>query len=167
MNDVLISNWNNTVSPEDTVYVVGDFFMGEKELWPEHRKKLNGKIVLIMGNHDVYSKSYTKNQNKSYMLSCGIEEVYNELYYNHNGTIYWMNHYPPKGICSFTDARPEQTRPTSYQKYDVLLFGHIHSNINVYGVNGAGKPLFHVGTDANNFTPLDLNVLNELVKQIK
>lgn len=29
MNETIVSNWNDTVGEEDTVYVLGDFFMGK------------------------------------------------------------------------------------------------------------------------------------------
>ena len=34
MNEKIISNWNSVVSPEDTVYVLGDFAMGLPEKIP-------------------------------------------------------------------------------------------------------------------------------------
>lgn len=52
MNSVLIEAWNSTVSEGDTVYHLGDFAMGNPEKWPGYRKRLNGRIVLIKGNHD-------------------------------------------------------------------------------------------------------------------
>ena len=45
MNQELIRRWNETVSPEDTVYVLGDW----GELSPI---LLHGKKYLVKGNHD-------------------------------------------------------------------------------------------------------------------
>ena len=52
MNEKIISNWNSVVSPEDTVYVLGDFAMGLPEKIPSIVERLNGKIIIIRGNHD-------------------------------------------------------------------------------------------------------------------
>ena len=52
MNEAIINNWNSVVSEEDTVYILGDFFMGK---WTEIEKilpRFKGKIILIRGNHD-------------------------------------------------------------------------------------------------------------------
>ncbi len=53
MNDELIRRWNRKVSKNDTVYHLGDFAFHMK--YPEMLellKTLNGKKVLIKGNHD-------------------------------------------------------------------------------------------------------------------
>ena len=52
MNQVLIDNWNSKVKKDDIVYHLGDFIFGGSKLWYEIFSKLNGNIVLIMGNHD-------------------------------------------------------------------------------------------------------------------
>ena len=52
MNQVLIANWNNVTSNDDTVYVLGDmFWCGAKEA-VEVLNQLNGQKILIKGNHD-------------------------------------------------------------------------------------------------------------------
>lgn len=50
MNNCLISDWNKVVkSDEDTVYHLGDFSFGD----PYHiLRRLNGRIIIIPGNHD-------------------------------------------------------------------------------------------------------------------
>lgn len=49
MNETIINNWNSVVTKDDTVYHLGDFAFGKVN---EFANKLNGKIVLIKGNHD-------------------------------------------------------------------------------------------------------------------
>jgi calcineurin-like phosphoesterase family protein len=55
MNERLIANWNERVTPEDTVFHVGDFVFksgpncAKAEDWI---KRLNGNIIFIRGNHD-------------------------------------------------------------------------------------------------------------------
>jgi len=56
MNEKLIENWNNTVGKKDTVYHLGDFAFGKKEDVRKLRFRLNGKIHLILGNHDYRNK---------------------------------------------------------------------------------------------------------------
>lgn len=52
MDDVLVCNWNNAVKPGDLVYHVGDFCFGKTPDFLRYFHALNGKIVLIKGNHD-------------------------------------------------------------------------------------------------------------------
>lgn len=52
MNEALINNWNNVVSSDDIVYVLGDMFWCKTTDAIEVLDKLNGQKVLIQGNHD-------------------------------------------------------------------------------------------------------------------
>lgn len=45
-DEEILHNWNETVNPEDTVFILGDF--GDMNYW----HKLNGEKFLIKGNHD-------------------------------------------------------------------------------------------------------------------
>jgi calcineurin-like phosphoesterase family protein len=55
MNRELIERWNKKVSPSDIVYVLGDFiWKSGNDQAVEIIKSLNGKIVLIKGNHDTF-----------------------------------------------------------------------------------------------------------------
>jgi len=51
----LIERWNNKVKSKDAiVYILGD--IGHKEFFDDVLPKLNGYLILILGNHDTYSK---------------------------------------------------------------------------------------------------------------
>ena len=52
MNEALIANWNNVVSPGDTVYVLGDMFWCKTTEAIAVLDKLNGQKILVKGNHD-------------------------------------------------------------------------------------------------------------------
>lgn len=59
MDECLVEWWNETVSPQDKVYHLGDVTLTKKSLSIIGR--LNGHITLIAGNHDVYNtKEYMK-----------------------------------------------------------------------------------------------------------
>jgi len=51
MDKVLIRNWNRVVGPNDLVYHLGDFAVGGGPAGP-YLDQLNGRIILIHGNHD-------------------------------------------------------------------------------------------------------------------
>ena len=58
MDSTLIKKWNETVSSKDTVIHLGDFGIGRKEYIKDIIGVLNGKKILIMGNHDSWSESW-------------------------------------------------------------------------------------------------------------
>lgn len=53
MNETIITNWNNVVEPDDVVFHLGDFCLGGAEEWDKILDRLNGRIYLVLGNHDL------------------------------------------------------------------------------------------------------------------
>ena len=53
MNEVMIANWNRVIGTDDTVFHLGDFCLGGAVEWTKILDRLNGKIYLILGNHDL------------------------------------------------------------------------------------------------------------------
>lgn len=53
MHEGLIKNWNARVGKEDRVFVLGDFSFGSKPQIRELVPRLQGKKILIKGNHDM------------------------------------------------------------------------------------------------------------------
>ena len=54
----LIEKWNSTVNSDDTVLYNGDFCDGDEESVLNFKSRLNGRIVLIKGNHDKLSDDF-------------------------------------------------------------------------------------------------------------
>ena len=57
MNEVMVLNWNAVVDPEDKVYHLGDVAMASFSRTKELINRLNGKKILIKGNHDNFKLS--------------------------------------------------------------------------------------------------------------
>lgn len=66
MDKVMTERWNSVVSPEDTVWHLGDF--GAEGCEAPILSQLNGNILFVKGNHDVFSNDYYR--------SVGFREVY-------------------------------------------------------------------------------------------
>lgn len=58
MNEEMIRRWNETVRKDDIVWHLGDFCFGKKENIAKILPRLNGRINLILGNHDHHKKDY-------------------------------------------------------------------------------------------------------------
>ena len=67
MNEALIQRWNEKVKETDTVYVVGDMFLGRPEDAAPLVRRLKGRKILIRGNHDRSHRT---------MLECGFDETW-------------------------------------------------------------------------------------------
>lgn len=139
MNETIVRNWNSVVSNEDTVYVLGDFFMGDNQKIEPILNSLNYKeIILIRGNHD------TDNRIAIYE-SLGIKVVdFKQLEYK--GVLFCMSHYP-----LWNEEMVQQITKNGNRKM-IWCYGHIHSAAPIGYKNGS----FHVGLDTNNLTPVNI-----------
>lgn len=148
MNEVIINNWNSVVKPEDTIYVLGDFFMGQLTGIEPILSRLNGKIILIRGNHD------TKNRLEFYKQK-GIE-IKDIAYLEYKGMFYILCHFP---------IADEEFKKMIINSSDqvAILYGHIHSN----APKGWYNRTFHVGVDTNDLTPVNLETIHKELLNIE
>ena len=103
MNEALICNWNNVVSPKDEVYILGDFTW-KNAIGLEVLTRLVGRKYLILGNHDKPTQE----------MRAYFEWVKDYAVIEDNGTQLVLCHYP---IAHWYN----QYRGT------VHLYGHIHN----------------------------------------
>lgn len=106
MDEALINNWNNVVSNEDTVYILGDFCWLKEDKWIEYLNQLKGKKQLIRGNHDL--------KNMSTALKSKFEDIKDYKEITDNGRHVIMCHYPI--LCY----------KSSYDSKAWMLHGHTH-----------------------------------------
>ena len=145
MNLRMIESWNAVVSNDDVIYVLGDF-VGKDPVDKESIVKigtaLNGKKILIKGNHD-----------KSYPMKAIFDEVYSEgriVKLEYHETKFLMNHY-------LTNMTVSGNLPS-----EIYLHAHLHGRIGYNMINTYyRRPYYDVGVDANNFTPVSLDSIIE------
>lgn len=149
MNETLIANWNKTVGPNDIIFHLGDFCLGDSEKWNRILDRLNGNIYLILGNHDLrnFRKSYEE-RFKSVTMQMNIEIENQKI---------CLNHYP--FLCY----------DGSYNG-DWQLFGHVHTNKNNTSNDARRLEIlfptqYDVGVDNNNFTPISFAVLKKVMEE--
>ena len=106
-DDFITDLWNKHVKESDTVIVIGDF--GD----PTYAEKLNGKKILVMGNHDweweghknyfdyvipypmIYNDFFILSHEPVYVSSHGVmANIYAHVHDNPN----YMN-FSPRGAC--------------------------------------------------------------------
>lgn len=157
-NDYLIEQWNKTVPKDGVVFHLGDFCFAGIQQWENIRKRLNGKIYLILGNHDLHSIS-----TNSERLQALFEDITFQKIINIDGQLIYLNHFPflcMSGVKSYN-------RTPTWQ-----LFGHVHSgseskNTDVVRLVHLFPTQYDVGVDNNQYTPVSFNKAKEIInKQI-
>ena len=108
MNEHMIARWNEKVTARDSVYILGDFSIAKGDATEKVIRRLQGKLHLIIGNHDRYLQD--KGFDRSLFRSI---EPYQEI--RDNGRLVVLSHYPV--FCY-----KGQYRPNTY-----MLYGHVHN----------------------------------------
>lgn len=163
MHSVSRNNWFQTVKPEDTVYVLGDAALGNLEQSILFFSDLPGHKKFMPGNHDKIGRTNSAARNSKFRPlyeSVGFEILAENI------TITVDTSYGPQPvILSHYPYGESYVRDNSEQRKDKflkvrpvneglpLIHGHTHSRKRF----DEKEPLqFHVGVDANDFTPVDL-----------
>lgn len=133
MDRELIARWNARVTPEDHVYHLGDFAMASKVRIAEIRKALNGRITLILGNHDRSAKA---------MMECGFDEVAEMGILPIGKGLEAVLHHEP-----LLDYDPD--------RFHVHFCGHVHEK---WASRRGDKDamIINVGVDQNDYQPISL-----------
>ena len=105
MNTALVSRWNERVVDSDTVYVVGDVFLGKPADSAPIVASLRGRKILVRGNHD---------RSARVMTEMGFEDVCNQMAMTlADGFNVLLHHEPLPG--------------NRLTEWDALIHGHRHS----------------------------------------
>lgn len=139
MNFNLIKKWNSIVSKQDTVYHLGDFGCYD------YIKKLNGKVVLILGNYELKDLKEKFNNNKKkfkeYLINLGFYDVL----FDKNNKLNIKSCITNENITINMSHKPLDCKSSCFN-----LFGHIHEKCRVkqFGLN--------VGVDVSYFSPISV-----------
>ena len=142
----IIKRWNEVVTAEDDVYILGDLMLGDNAHGIHCLSQLNGKLHILTGNHctSARQKLYHTLENMVEFCGCATTIKYKkkQLY---------LSHYPT--ITSNMEANPHQAV--------FNLYGHTHQTTNFYN----GQPfMYHVGVDSHNCYPV---LLDDIITEIK
>lgn len=165
MHEELISRHNFKVGVRDTVYHLGDF------VWsPAHLRsileRLNGRHILIKGNHDQCHSCHKKHEKMSQRyLDSGFFSLYEETFYTIGGRLCKLNHFPyyNEDATEHYEMRYKDWRPIKGPE-QVLLRGHSHSKSHEKVKWHGGKLMIDVGVDGNNYYPYSKEELEELIR---
>jgi calcineurin-like phosphoesterase family protein len=148
MTQILIDYWNNTVEPDDIVFHLGDFcWSRDPSVWKKLLDRLNGKKVLILGNHD--SRKCVEQVQNEYHRFIDIRERL-EVRWSLKGTNNDIKRY-------ILDHYPQYEWEGSYHGV-YHLHGHIHEKDSAI----AKIKSYNVSVERNCYRPVSLNEINYL-----
>ena len=154
MNTEIVRRWNEIVTPDDTVFHLGDVALGPIDQSLAVVGRLNGFKVLVNGNHDRPFMTRGKPRFGEWMDK--YREVFDVVLMDQmfvtlsNGTEVVLSHFPFTGDHTpedrHVDERPEDEGMP-------LIHGHTHATDRLtFSVKGT--PQVHVGMDAWDFRPV-------------
>ena len=149
MDKAIIKNWNDRVTDTDEVYIVGD--VGFKGNPPQdYLKQLNGKKILIIGNHDLnWADRNSKGYNREAMSYLTRWDKMMQIQDNLDGeqVVIQLCHYP---IVEWN----------RFFRGDYLVYGHIHNNLNdAYWMMRQYDKALNAACCINNYVPVTLKEL--------
>lgn len=150
MNEKYVKRWNSVVTAEDDVYALGDLMLGDASNI-EYLKRLNGKIHIVLGNHDTANreKMYRELPNVVEVAEVGIRLKYKKHHFV-------LTHYP---------MMTGNLEKESLKQMSLNLYGHTHQTSNFYN----DMPfMYHVGVDSHDGYPVLLDdVIEEMYAKVK
>lgn len=145
----VIHNWNSVVKPEDEVFLLGDIMLEDNDYGIECFKQLNGKIHIIVGNHDsdVRIELYKECPN--------VVDVKFGDRIKYGKHTYWLSHHPSL-TGNFTDNN-------NWRKTVWNLCGHRHDSDRFCQVNEG--PIYHCELDAHNNCPVSIEEIESDIRK--
>lgn len=143
MDQTIIDNWNRVVGKEDRVFHGGDVTFTNQDL---HRimPQLNGKKILILGNHD-------KLKIPEYLKY--FSDIRGSKFFGHVEPRFVLTHYP---IHSYSN----------YPKYIFNVHGHIHEK-EILAVPYGQQKWFNISVERLNYTPISMDDLLGKLKELQ
>lgn len=148
----IIKNWNELVSWDDEVWVLGDLVLGDSGAGCRKLNQLAGNIRIIYGNHDSATRIQMYANIRPTILGMGLAYILKYQGYN-----FYLSHYPT--ICTNGD----KDKPLKRQIIGIC--GHSHTK-NKFQDMDKGL-IYHVELDAHDNKPILLDDIIEDIKNYK
>lgn len=154
MDEVMITQWNETVGEDDICYIIGDFSFHRFDKTKEILGRLKGRQKhLIWGNHDDWNRN---------RLMRVFDSVYDQAVIQLTNKIrIKLSHFPYVS----PEENPHTLRHRKFRPYSEghwLLHGHVHSH---WKVNEDLKSI-NVGVDVWGFKPVKHEKIISIIERV-
>lgn len=140
MNVKMTNYWNELIMSNDIVYHLGDFsFQSDRYI-----NRLNGKIVLVRGNHD--------KDRHLHLFDLVVDGVALKI----GEFNCFLTHWPIEVGRKYQNNSPELKL---LEVYDRIINGHVHEKWKVKGKN------VNVGVDVWDFKPIHIDELVRFLRE--
>ena len=140
MNEVMIDRWNAVVKDADTIYHLGDVYLGNGNGANAILHRLRGRKRLVIGNHD---------------------NARDQVLHKHFSKIMMWRQWPEHGlIFSHMALHPSNLHLHRAGIDAVNVHGHIHQNDSPPG------PYINVSVERTNWGPVHIEDLKLMAKKI-
>lgn len=167
MNEIMAKKWNEVVAPEDTVYFLGDFSLAIRPV-ELYTNRLNGRKIMIMGNHDwchPYNKKSKGEEKRRNVYKMYYDYGWKELHLFQTlaiteTTTVNLCHMPYRGDV-------ESDKYSAFRLEDdgkVLLCGHVHEKWATKRTP-KGTLMINVGVDVRGFKPISIQEISTIIKE--
>lgn len=144
MDECLISRWNEKVSDNDEIYMIGDFAFSHGKSADWYLKRLKGRKHLIIGNHE-----------NSIMDNSKAKSLLESINYMKEISDYMRQMAVKVVLCHYPLAEWNGIYKGWYHVY-----GHIHNNPNdAYEIMRNKDHAFNAGCMINGYVPVTLEEL--------
>ena len=121
MSEKLFENYCQKVTPSDLVIFGGDFMMANKERGLHFLRKMPGKKIQVLGNHDFGHK---KKELFYLFEDSDFDYVVDSLTVEENGVTYFVSHYPLR-----SSLIPKGVKNIHGHIHDMKIKGDLHLNM--------------------------------------
>lgn len=156
MDAEMVRRWNAVVGPEDVVLHLGDLALGELEVSLGMTSALNGRRLLVPGNHDRVSPARQSmravERFRPLYEEAGWDVLPETIQGVRRGRELLASHYPYR----FGEPPAGRRKPHA-PRWSGLPLIHGHTHVRDRGAEGYQ---FHVGVDAFEFAPVHFEVID-------
>ena len=85
--EMIIKRWNQRVAPDDTIIHLGDVAIGPRPLIEPQLRSLNGRKILIRGNHDRHGSN-------NWWMDNGFDFACDAMMFRN----WWLTHEPAQNL---------------------------------------------------------------------
>ena len=172
MHHKIIVKHNKKVRQNDVCWFLGDFGMGSVGIMKEVLSQMNGKKLLVLGNHD---------RGKIAMMNIGFQAVMYNMTTIIESEIVTMSHCPLLGLYRenvklFKQHNPDENwhgeLKQGYRKFTMINNNQFHLHGHLHGPNGGASNVkegkqWDIGLDGNHMQPVSFGEVESWIRKYK